>query len=98
MSAATCGFMAMNPAFRYDHAGCDCLKTCERTSNGEPCFIRTVRVKPGSIRDDLSIDFHEYGKFDLIISARRVTASIKDKPLYKNAPWDAGFCPPLPKR
>jgi hypothetical protein len=73
------------------------LKSCEKTSNGEPCFIRTVRVKPGSGGDDLPIDFHEYGKFDFTISSRRVTASIKDKPLYAHAPWDSGFCPPPPK-
>jgi hypothetical protein len=73
------------------------LNSCKPTSNGEPCFIRTVRVKPGSVGGDLAIDFHEYGTFDFTISARRVTASMKDKPLYEHAPWDSEFCPPLPK-
>jgi hypothetical protein len=82
------------PAASKSCEGPTSLKSCERTPNGEPCFIRTVRVKPGSTAEDLPIDFREYGAFDSTISARRVTASIEDKPLYAHAPWDPGFCPP----
>jgi Domain of unknown function (DUF1906) len=72
-------------------------RSCEKSpTNGEPCFDRTVRVKPGQTNDNLQVDFHEYGAFDYTVPAWRLTGSLRGKPLYEHAPWDTKLCPNVP--
>lgn len=67
------------------------LRSCKKTQAGEPCFIKTVRIDPDQAGGDtLTIDFHDYGRFDGRIERSRVTPSLAKKPLYERAPWS---CP-----
>jgi hypothetical protein len=70
------------------------LRSCIKTTNGEPCFIKTVRVNPNQTEGNtLQIDYHDIGTFDGTIDKRRLTATLATKPLYESAPWDRAACP-----
>lgn len=69
-------------------------RSCAATSNGEPCFARTVRVDPEQADGaEARIDFRDYGRFDGGIARRRLTRSLATKPLYEKAPWVPALCP-----